>query len=85
MLSEGQKRWHILQNHCQEFGASHEWLTLVTGGTTGGVLANFCYKQHLSVHLVTTVYYRCNIIASFYIFYASSVVLTILLLKKPSN
>ena len=43
----------------------------------------FCYK-HLSVYLVTTIYMYA-IIASFYIFYASSVALTILLLKKPSN
>ena len=41
----------------------------------------WCYKQHLSVYLVA-IYV---IIASFYIFYASSVVLTILLLKKRSN
>ena len=27
MLSVGQKRWHIPWNHCQEFGASHEWQT----------------------------------------------------------
>ena len=38
----------------------------------------WCYKQHLSVYLYV-------IIASFYIFYASSVALTIFLLKKPSN